>query len=147
MTDFQLDDLDTITAADAGVSIALFKVDGITPLTNAEGQPVKLTLHGCDSRIYRDASRAMARARVERAQQNKVALGSDASLDLADSDHIALLAACTSGWEGVLDSKGKPVPFSREVVTEFYNRFPPAREQADKAIMNRALFIKASSGA
>lgn len=147
MTDFQLDDLDTVTVADTGVTVALTKVDGITPLLNAEGQPVELVLHGSDSKIYRDASRAMARSRMERAQANKVQLGSDASLDMLEADQIEMLARCTSGWNGVLDSKGKAIPFSKQGVIDLYGRYPPAREQAEKAIMNRALFTKGSSGA
>lgn len=147
MTDFQLDDLDTTTVADKGIAVPLTKVDGVTPLLNANKEPVELILHGQDSKTYRDASRAGARARLERSQSNKVQPGSDASLDLLDEDLVTLLASCTSGWNGVLDSKGKPVPFNREACAEFYRRFPSAREQADRAIMTRALFTKASSGA
>jgi len=147
MTDFALDDLDTIAQAEAGVTIGLLKLDDVSPVLNAKGKQIELIIHGSDSKIFRDAARAVARRQVERSNSKKVAPGSDAAFDASEDDRITSLVACTAGWNNLLDSKGQPVPFNAKTAKEFYQRFPAARDQADKAIWNRALFIRASSGA
>lgn len=141
--DFNLPGIDTTELAAKGVPVALKRVDG-SPLLNALGEPVKLVLLGMDSPAYTKASRELARKRVERAQQGGKSINDDA-LDAAEQDAVDLLVACTTGWEGVLDSKDKPVPFTTEAVRTFYQRFRPAREQADGAIVDRTRFIKPSS--
>lgn len=147
MTDFALDALDTIAQAEAGVTVGLLKLDEISPVLNANGKQIELIVHGSDSKIFRDAARMIARRQVERSNSKKVAPGSDAAFDASEEDRIDSLVACTSGWNHLLDVKGQPVPFNAKTCKEFYTKFPAARDQADKAVWNRALFIKASSGA
>lgn len=141
--DFKLDAIDT-SAAIEGVDIPLKRVDG-EPLLNALGKPVTLRLIGSDSPEYRRLTRKHARARIERSKKTKGdAVLDDAILDAMEGEDLELIIACTKGWDGVLDSKDKPVPFSPEAAGELYRRFPLAREQADRAIVDRAHFIKAS---
>lgn len=145
--DFGFDnELDTVTRANTGVAVPLLNLDG-SPLLNVKKEPVSLTLNGSDGEAYRKASRDLARKRVERSQKLQGATVPDDQLDAAQDDQLDLLVACTVGWSGVVDSKGEPVKATPAAVKEFYTRYPVVREQADRAIMDRALFIKASSGA
>lgn len=144
--DFALDALDTTTLAEQGVNVDLETLDG-QPLLNAKKRPVGLILYGSDSKVYQTASRAMARKRVDRSAASKGKGITDDQLDAAAEDALDLLVACTKGWYGVLDSKKADVPFSPEAAKVFYTRFPPARDQAEAAIIDRARFTKASSGA
>lgn len=143
--DFCLPELDTTERSEAGVDVPLLTLDN-EPLNNFKGAPVILTLLGADSAAYRRAARNQARSVMKRNQANAKANRevSDADLDAADADALAIIVACTTGWRGVIDSKGKPVPFNEQAATAFYRQFPPAREQADRAIVDRARFTKPS---
>ncbi len=146
MTDFCIPELDTTTLAEEGVAVALKTLAG-APLLNAKKDAVGLILYGADSSQYRKAARKQARSAMARAKARKdEAEVTDEALDQAEADSLAVIVACTKGWFGVLDSKGKAIPFTPEGCAEFYRRFPPAKEQADAAIVDRARFMKASSG-
>ena len=143
--DFRLDGIDT-SAAQEGVDIPLKRIDG-TPLLNAKGKPVTLRLIGADSPEYRRIARRHARSRIDRSKKAKggnIEI-TDELLDALENEDLELVVACTKGWDGVLDSKDKPVPFTAEAATAFYRMFPIAFEQANAAIVDRANFIKASS--
>jgi hypothetical protein len=144
--DFQLDALDTVTLAEEGVKVPL-KTLGGEPLLNGLKEPCGLILYGSDSEVYRKAARASARNRIERTTKNTGDSVTDEQLDAAEADGLNLIVACTKGWFGILNSKGEAIKFSPDGARELYRRYPPAKEQADAAIVNRALFTKASSGA
>lgn len=141
--DFALGAIDTREKAEQGVEVPLVRLDG-EPLLNNLKQPVSLTVLGSDSRAYRTANRHLQRQRLERAQKARGKLATDEQLDEAEKEDIELLVAITTGWSGVLDSKDKPVPFSKEAVRELYTRYPVAREQADNAALDRTRFTQPS---
>ena len=144
--DFDLPGIDTRPMCEAGIDLPLKRVDG-TPLLNAKKKPVSVHIYGCDSKAYRTASRVMARNRVDRAAAvaNKKGLPDDEQVDANEADGIAMLVSCTSGWSGILDSKGNEVPFSAKACKAFYEKFPDAQEQVDRALIDRTLFITPSS--
>ena len=59
-----------------------------------------------------------------------------------EQDGIDLLAACTTGWIGII-IEDKEIPFSTDNAVMVYERFPWIKEQVDTAIGDRANFIKA----
>jgi hypothetical protein len=144
MLDIAFPSIDTVTAAEAGVEVPMKNLDGITPLLNANKEPVFISLLGGDSKQYRAANRAMQRTKLEQAQRNRGQLATDEQLDEAQAEEIKLLAQMTTGWRGVIDSKGKEVPFTYEGAIFVYTRFPVIREQVDAAIVNRTHFIRPS---
>lgn len=142
--DFNLPEIDT-SAAETGVEVALKRIDG-EPLLNAKKEPVTLTLIGADSKLYRKIVRKHARARVERTKKLKGEPQEDDTLiEEIEAEDLELIVACTLGWSGILDSKNAPVKFSKKAAEAFYTQMPIAKEQADRAIVDRAHFIKASS--
>jgi hypothetical protein len=142
--DIALPAVDTRTLAEQGVKVPVLDLTG-NPLLNAKGEPVSLFLLGSDSKQYRSASRALARNRLKRAQTNKSkGAVSDDQLDAADADEVELIVQCTVGWEGIIDSKAKPVDYTPEGARWLYTTYPVIREQADKAIVDRARFTTPS---
>jgi hypothetical protein len=141
--DFALSALDTVTKAEEGINVPLLNLDG-TPLPNANKDPQGLTLLGGDSKQYRAASRNLQRSRLERMQKSRGKLSTDEELDAATAEDIELLVAVTTGWFGILDSKGKEIPFSKEGVRELYTRYPVVREQAENAVLDRTRFTQPS---
>jgi hypothetical protein len=61
--------------------------------------------------------------------------------EMEEADGLDLLAACTKDWKGI-ENAGKPVPFSREAARELYKAYPSLRAQVDRAIMDRAAFLR-----
>jgi len=146
--DFNLPDIDTRPLAETGIDLPLKRLDG-TPLLNALKKPVTVHIFGSDSVTYRKASRALSRSRIDRAQkmQGAQVQDPDSIADANDAEAIEMLVKCTTGWSGVLDSKDKEVPFSAAAAKVFYEQFPAGRDQVDMAIVDRTLFITASSEA
>lgn len=141
--DFALSEIDTKPGAQSGTAVALLKLDG-TPLTNAKQEPVTLTLLGADSDTYRRLSRELGRKRIVRMQKNRGGAATDEELDLQEKEDIQLLASATLAWSGILDSKKADIPFNRENAIDLYTKFPVAREQAERAIIDRTRFIQPS---
>jgi hypothetical protein len=142
--DFALSEIDTKTGAEAGVEVAFKNLKG-EPLLNAKKEPVGVTVLGSDSKAYRAGARDLTRRRIDRAQKSKGKPLSDDMLDAAEKDDIELLVGVTTGWFGVLDTKDKPIEFSKEGVRELYAKYPVAAEQANEAVLDRTRFIKPSS--
>lgn len=142
---FDLAEVDTKTRADAGVIYTVKKMDG-EPLLSRNEKPVTLTLHGPDSDRYREKQNDFIRRRLERAAASN---GERPPIDLAaaEVEIIETLAACTSGWAEVLDTKGEPIPFSHDTVAALYRNYPVIREQVEAFITDRAHFINAPSKA
>lgn len=121
-----------------------------TPLFLGEGDSKVasvLHLYGKDSEAYGE---------VEHTNRSKVFdnLTEGAKFAPAEQDQMSteLLVACTAGWEGIpqgwidgtLDET--PAPFSKANATKLYENkgVKFVRELADKAIADRARFLRAS---
>lgn len=142
--DFALSDIDTKAGADLGTEVAFLRLDG-SPLLNAKGEPVGVNVLGADSATYRRLNRELGRRRLERLQKQRGRALTDDQLDQIEREDIALLSKITTGWFGVLDSKGKEIPYTTDAVGELFNQYPVAREQTETAVNDRTRFIKASS--
>jgi hypothetical protein len=138
MVKFNIPQLDTKQAAEAGVVVGIKALDGVTPVCNADGKPLEIKVLGRDSRAY-----AAAMHEIQQARLNKMAQGGNATATFEESQKttLELLVACTVGWANFLDANGDPVAFSRAAVAELYSQFPAVRDQVDACIGNRANFL------
>jgi hypothetical protein len=142
--DFALDAIDTITRATQGERMPLKRVDG-EPLLNAKKEETGLVLLGTDSDDYRRANQRVTRERIKRGRDKRMT--EEKALDAARLDDIELLADMTTDWFGILNTKGEPIPFSRDGAIALYKSYPVARDQADRFMADRTNFTKASSEA
>ncbi len=131
-----LSSLDSIEAANKGAPVELY-----SPITGKDLN-IRVFLVGRDSDTFKEASTEQNRRRIQKMSKGGFRPG-NAPIDDSDKEGIALLAACTTGWENML-LEGKQVPFSRKAAIDIYTRFPWIKEQIDNAVGDRALFMKAS---
>lgn len=141
---FDLDAIDTKTLADEGVDMVVMKYGSDEPLLARNKQPVTLTLLGPDSDVYREQTRVQVKKRIARSANVKSV--NEVDLVEAENDALELMVACTVGWKNLFDTDGKPVEFNKDAVRLLYTAYPVIREQVDTFIVDRARFIKASSG-
>lgn len=138
--EFAFGAVDTKPLAEKGVACQIKDLAG-KPLKSPSGRPVKFILLGSDSAAYRKASRDQVRSRLQ-----AMSTGGQEELTLEEEEEnvVAILAACTVGWENVEDPKGKEIKFSDDAAREVYRRYPHIRGQVDAFISRQANFISAS---
>lgn len=141
--DFALSEIDVKTRANEGTEVPLTNLAG-NPLLNAKKKPVAITVLGVDSDTYRRLNRALGRKRLQRLQKARGGIATDEEIDLQEKEDIELLGQITTGWSGVLDTKEKEIPFSLDNIIDLYTKYPPAREQVEKAMADRTRFIQPS---
>jgi hypothetical protein len=108
--------------------------------TNGMPTTMKFIVAGADSAVYMAYDRAATDRRLAAAQQG--IRGMDAAT--IEKEAVEILVTCTLGWKGVTRG-GKDWPFSPENVRALYTdpKFRWLRNQVDRAIGDRKLFIKA----
>lgn len=92
-----------------------------------------MLLIGAESAEFAKITHRMANAKAKRR--------GPMTSETAEADNLDLLAACTMDWKGIEDA-GEPVPFSREAARELYKAYPSLRAQVDRAIGDRAAFLR-----
>lgn len=141
---FDLNDIDTKKLSEAGVALQIKRLDG-TPLVNAAGESVTITLLGPDSAKYRALTRESIKKRLDR----RVTGASDVTMDDLDQierETIEILVVCTVGWTGVRTPEGETIACTQDNARRLYENYPVVREQVDAFVGNRANFLQASSG-
>ena len=128
--------IDTVKGSNEGFNVRIFH-----PGTN-EDLDISITVLGKDSDAFQKVSRAQNKKRMAKMQKGGFRNVSPVPIEEIEQDGIALLAACTTGWTGVI-IEGKEVAFSTDNAVMVYERFPWIKEQIDVAIGDRANFIKA----
>lgn len=134
-----LSTIDTVKGANEGFDVRIYH-----PGTN-EDLDIIINVLGKDSDEFVKVSRAQNKKRLA-----KMTKGGFRSANMTpppeeiESDGVALLAACTKSWSGVI-IEGKEIPFTTDAAIALYERFPWIKEQVDTAIGDRANFIKGSS--
>lgn len=109
------------------------------PAMAADGSPVTIRLAGTDSARWRRASDAIGDSRLERARS-----GGKASAHELHEENIALLAAMTLDWSGILVD-AKTWDCTIENAKKLYLIAPWIYEQANEFVAKRANFSPASS--
>ena len=128
--------IDTVKGSNEGFDVRIFH-----PGTN-EDLDITISVLGKDSDAFQKVSRAQNKKRMAKMQKGGFRNVSPVPIEEIEQDGIALLAACTTGWTGVI-IEGKEIPFSTDNAVMVYERFPWIKEQVDTAIGDRANFIKA----
>lgn len=112
-----LSKIDLEAAASSGATLTLHH-----PVTDEE-LPVKIHVMGSDSKRFRQAIDRVHRARGKRRNKEQTLAG-------AEREAAELLAAVTTGWDGV-EWEGKELPFNTENAVMLYMARPWIREQVD----------------
>lgn len=127
-----LNDINLTEAAEIGAELILEH-----PVT---GEPLDIVIHlaGTDSSAYRMKQKEITGKRIA-----KMARGKKPDFAASDSEACELLAACTLGWDGILEG-GEEVKFSKESAKNLYMEHNWIREQVDLFIGDRANFFTKS---
>lgn len=152
-TPFDLGAIDTVSAMDEG---AEFEVKH--PVTG-KGVGIFITVLGKHSQVFRDIVDERNDRRTKEAAARAIS-GEEAPMTSAEEVHsraVELIAACTIAWrsetrspkgevlknEPVIVIRGEKLDFNIANVVKLYNGFPNILEQADRAVGDFGLFIKA----
>lgn len=106
-----------------------------------EGDPVGVYIFSTDSDPYQKRKKALLNMRIENAQKNN---SKKPSAEDVIREELLTISACIDRFHNV-DMDGVPIGDTRGRFGEFLVRFAWAKEQIDKAMADRGLFIAASS--
>ena len=124
---------DTVTKATEGVEVELLDI------ASGEGSGVFIKVLGTDSKAFKQRSAELSRNAVDRRRARD---GQPADPDENDSDEAELLSNCTVAWRGLENDDGTDLVFTKAKAKELYLNYPLIKEQVDRAISDRARFIK-----
>ena len=131
-----LTELDTSSAADEGVEMAVRHPVTNAPLMMADGEtPITIRVAGMDSKIFRKAQRANQDRRMKGARYRAP------TADELDAEATELVAKCTLSWRGVMID-GAELQCSFANAKQLYTRLPWLREQVDLFMGDRANFLQ-----
>jgi hypothetical protein len=143
MSGFDLNTLDTKTAAEQGIVVELENpLTPEKPFVDDDGAPYSITILGGDAGKVRQKDRKQLNRILTAIRKNK-----DADAEAGEQDNIDRLAAATLAWHlPALDGETLPAP-TEHSARKLYSdpRFPWIIEQLTKAIGDRARFFKKSS--
>ena len=128
--------IDTVKGSNEGFDVRIYH-----PGTN-EDLDITISVLGKDSDLFQKVSRNQNKKRMAKMQKGGFRNTTSIPIEQVESDGVDLLAACTTGWTGVVIDK-KEIEFSKDNAVMVYERFPWIKEQIDTAIGDRANFIKA----
>lgn len=128
--------LDPRAGANAGFDVHLKHPDS--------GEPIGavIRVHGEDSERYRE--KILANQRKHQEQIFRKGARGMPGPETIDQNVIALLAAVTSAWSGVIIG-GQAVPFSVAAAEQLYRDYAWIREQIEEAVKTRANFLPRSA--
>ena len=93
-----------------------------------------ISVVGADADVYRAKQNEQRRRNIANVNRTKSLMQTMANVD---SDAIELIVVATTGWRG----KEAMAEFSLKEAERIYTEFPQIREQADRAISERANFL------
>ena len=126
--------IDTVKGSNEGFDVQIYH-----PGTN-EDLEISISVLGKDSNAFQKVSRAQNKKRMTKMQKGGFRNVATVPIEEIEQDGIDLLAACTTGWTGIMID-GKEIAFSKDNAVMIYERFPWVKEQVDTAIGDRANFI------
>ncbi len=111
---FDIAQLDTRTASDAGVAMPILNPRTAAPMLGADGKPVTITLLGSASSVFKTMQRASQLRRAD-----MTARGVKMTDEEWEAERQQFLVALTKGW--TFDSMaGQPFPYSPDNARTFY---------------------------
>lgn len=110
-------------------------------------EPIGVDLLGADSDEYEKRQLFLTEERLQKMEsnlENKGKLGGVINTSAVEQDRLNLetIAACIKGWRNV-KVDGEIVPYTHDNAIKLLRRFKWMREQIDKAIADRSLFMRA----
>jgi hypothetical protein len=128
--------IDTVKGSNEGFDVCIYH-----PGTN-EDLDITINVLGKDSDEFQKVSRAQSKKRMAKMTKGGgFRVTPTIPVEEIEQDAIALLAACTKSWNGVV-VEGKAIDCTTDNAVMIYERFPWIKEQVDIAIGDRANFIK-----
>lgn len=131
-----LNSIDTVKGANEGFAVRIYH-----PGTN-EDLDIVINVLGKDSDEFQKVSRAQSKKRMAKLSKGGFRASTAIPVEEIEQDGIALLAACTKSWGGVI-VEGEEIECTTANAVMIYERFPWIREQIDMAVGDRANFIRA----
>lgn len=132
-------DLGSIKTKDISV-VELKLPNGIT-ITNDDGTPMTITVHGLYSEKYRQAVDVQQAARVKRAQSSGGRL--NITPEEMRSDRMKLVSEMIYEWDITLD--GTKPKFSTNLAKDIFERLPFIYEQLNDVLEDRQTFLDMQS--
>ena len=129
-----LSTLDTVKGSNEGFDVQIYN-----PATN-EDLGITINILGKDSDEFLKVSRAQSKKRMAKMTKGGFR-NTSVPVEEIEQDSLALLAACTKSWSGII-VEGKAVECTTDNAVMIYERFPWIKEQVDVAMGDRANFIK-----
>ncbi|MGV8954611.1 MAG: hypothetical protein ACOH2M_26170 [Cypionkella sp.] len=123
-----------------GTSIPVLHPVDKTPLKDEKtGEAITVDIVGQDSEQYRARARFIQNSRLKTLRK-----GGDLVSEETEIQDIGTVAACITGWKHIM-LDGKVLEFNKANARVLLTRLPWLREDIDRAIVDRANFLKASS--
>lgn len=97
-----------------------------------------ITVVGADSDLFRSEQNKQKRRNALEINRTKSTVQ---SMMRAESDAIDLIVVATTGWRG----KDAMAPYSPQEASRIYTEFSQIREQADRALNDRASFLPSAA--
>lgn len=151
--DFDLMELDTIAASDAGAMIEI-----LHPVSK-EPTPIRIKVLGKHSEVFRELVKERANKRVSEdfVNSRRGKFGKPRTAEQMEQEALTMLCACTIGWErDITNDKGEVVETKQALLFDgeelswsvpngmkVYGRMLWIRKQVDDAIDDLENFIKA----
>ena len=127
---------DTKKGAETGCALTVVDVNG-------KETDIVIRLRGADSEAYREQLREIQRRTMNHLNRTRKLVRAPEEIE---AESIELLVAATIGWSGIQED-GKDVPFTAANATRIYTDYPAIREQADRAVNDRANFLPSAAKA
>lgn len=140
---FDLNDLDTMTPAEAGTVVELEHPITGEPLLDGEGNPWTITVRGEDSATVKAVIRKQQDRRSEKLRKGRGHVSDSESFDV---ERVEVLVAATIGWSG-LTLDGALLEFNAKNARRVYgdDRFAWLVEQVEAAARDRKRFFSKPS--
>ena len=106
------------------------------------GKPLGAAVRLCGPNSAKRKAIIADRARRIRRQVEKTGKLRLDDPEVEFDNNVAMLAACTLGWEGIDDDDGQPLPFSVGAAEQLYHGADWLRQQVQAAFDDKELFIK-----
>ncbi len=108
-----------------------------TPLTNADGSPMTITVLGPFSKKYKELNFKVQNKRLKHVQRTGGRMQVSAEELAASSREV--LVGCVVDWNITVEDE--PEPFTHEAVAKVFEEFPWVASQVDAAVGNELNFL------
>lgn len=105
-----------------------------------EGDPVGVYIYSTDSEPYQRRKKELLARRIQDAERRKATRPTP---EMIMSEELLTIAACIDRFHNV-DLDGTPIGEDRTRFIPFLQRFSWAKEQIDRGMADRSLFLEAS---